>query len=156
MLGWFLVISFLCYLPPVSPVDSGWFGTWKGNTDKWSSLMTVDPSNMIALMVEHGGLILPESTRQDVDVVKQVCHTGSVKLNVLKRQLVVEDFRVRPPGEDTDAVHIQSVIMEWDSYLKPCVSVKVDNVTISLEFYNLLLTKSNWYVLHVFRRLSME
>lgn len=95
-------------------------------------------------MIEHGGLVLPDSTRDDIVVLGELCHVKEVGLNVVERKLELRNFCVRLPNEDKAALHVERLYVEWDSYLKPCLKIKVENVKISLEFYNLLLTKNNW------------
>jgi hypothetical protein len=113
---------------------------------KWSSMLDVDPSKIISLMTRYGGLLIPKSAEKDVEVFSKVCHAESVKLNVIQRKLLVENFTVRLPGKE-DALKIGRLFLRWDSYRKPCIEIEVDDVAITVEFLNVMLTKNNWYVL---------
>ena len=106
-------------------------------------MLTVDPSKIIYTMMMHGGLLIPESSRKELDVFAKVCHAGQVRLNVVERKLEVRDFVVQLPGEQ-EALRIGRVYMHWDSYMKPCVEIEVDDVSILVDFYNVIFTKNNW------------
>ena len=112
---------------------------------KLSSMLDVDPSKIISLMIRHGGLLIPKSAEKDLEVLSKVCHADSVKVNVIQRKLIVENFTVHLPGKE-DALKVGRVFLRWDSYRKPCIEIEVDDVAITLEFLNVMLTKNNWYV----------
>jgi hypothetical protein len=112
---------------------------------KWSSMLEVDPSKIISLMMRHGGLLIPKSAEKDLEVFSKVCHADGVKLNVIERKLLVENFTVHLPGKE-DALKVGRVFLRWDSYRKPCIEIEVDDVAITVEFLNVMLTKNNWYV----------
>ena len=123
------------------------------NDQTWSSsMLDVDPSKIISLMIKHGGLFLPESSKKDLDGLAQVCRVESVKLNILERKLELKNLIVAlPEGKgknDTreEALRIGRAVLRWDSYLKPCLEIEVEDVTIVVEFFNVLLTQNNWYV----------
>lgn len=104
-------------------------------------MLDVDPSKIITLMMKHGGLLMPESSKKDLEVFAKVCHADRVKLNVLERKLEVKNFVVQLPGEE-EALRIGRVYLHWDSYLKPCIEIQVDDVSILVEFFNVVLTKT--------------
>ena len=110
---------------------------------KWSSMLSVDPSKIVSMMIKHGGLLLPDSSKKDLDVLAKVCHAEDVKLNVVERKLEITNFSVRLPEEE-DALRIGRVYLRWDSYLRPCVEIEVDDVYVLVEFMNVLLSKNNW------------
>lgn len=122
------------------------FNAW-GNTDtndkQWSSMLTVDPSKIISLMIQHGGLLLPKYFENDLNALSQICHAERVQLNVVERKLLVHNFTVHLPDQE-DAIRVGRVYLQWDSYLRPCVDIEVDDVDIFVEFMNVLLTKNNW------------
>jgi hypothetical protein len=106
-------------------------------------MLTVDPSKIVALMVKHGGLLIPESSKKDLTVFAKVCHAQEVKLNVVEKRLVVHNFTVHLPDQQ-EALRIGRVALHWDSYLRPCVEIEVDDVYIMVEFFNVLFSKNNW------------
>jgi hypothetical protein len=160
-------VSTLTLLVPVNQVaasSSSWglsslFGGPKAveptGDKKWSSTLDVDPSKIITLMMRHGGLLIPKSAEKDLEVFSKVCHADSVKLNVIQRKILVENFTVHLPGKQ-DALKIGRVFLRWDSYRKPCIEIEVENVDITVEFLNVLLTKNNWYVLYYSSELSIK
>jgi hypothetical protein len=113
------------------------------NKNKWSSMLNVDPSNIIRLMIRHGGLVIPDDIEKDLAVLAKVCRAEEVKMNVLERRLLVHNFTVCMPNQE-HALRIRRMSMRWDSYLRPCVEIEVDDVHILVEFFNLLLTRNNW------------
>lgn len=110
----------------------------------WRSMLTVDPSNIVSLMVKHGGLVVSKSIDQDIKLLSEVCHAQEIQLNVMERKLVIHNFSIRFPSAEKDALRIGKVSLTWDSYRRPCVEVQVDDVEVLVEFFNLILTKSNW------------
>ena len=101
----------------------------------WSSMLSVDPTHFISYLCE-------------------VCHAEHGSLNFVGKQLVVEDFSIQSPsgivdidftkGDDPAALHVDSIIVQWDSYLQPCVDIEVNNVTITVDFVDLTMTETNW------------
>ena len=113
---------------------------------KWSSMLDVDPSKIISLMVKHGGLLLPKHIEEDLKIFSQLCHAGNVKLNVVQKKLLVENFSVNMPGETNKALVIGRLFLTWESYRRPLLELELDDVAITIEFLNVMLTKTNWYV----------
>jgi hypothetical protein len=145
------IIALMSFLI-VSPVDSTppaggrWFGFNKGpDSRKWQSMLDVDPAKIISILMKHGGLLIPESSKDELEVLSKVCKADRVRLNVMGRELEVKNFVVQLPGEE-EALRIGRVYLHWDSYLKPCVEVAVDEVSLLFEFVNVLLTETNWCV----------
>ena len=113
---------------------------------KWSSMLDVDPSKIISLMVKHGGLLLPKHIEEDLKIFSQLCHARNAKLNVVQKKLVVEDFSIQTPGESNKALAVRRLFLTWESYRRPVLELELDDVAITIEFLNVLLTKTNWYV----------
>ena len=140
-------------IPPMSWPLSCWrtsAGNDMNSTTKSSSLSsswsTVDPSKIIALMIKHGGLVLPNNRKmkQDLDLLSKVCHASKVELNMIEQKLVVYNFTVDLPTHETSAIRIKRLDITWDSYLKPCLEIEINDVDIVLEFFNVFLTNHNW------------
>jgi hypothetical protein len=147
------ILSFLVFLLLITSRATAGPSPWgfnfrpKGDdkraSSSWSSMLTVDPSKIVALMVKHGGLLIPESSKKDLKVFAKVCHAQEVKLNVVEKRLVVHNFTVHLPDQQ-EALRIGRVALHWDSYLRPCVEIEVDDVYIMVEFFNVLFSKNNW------------
>lgn len=139
-------------IPPISwPFFSGKTNSTTKSSSISSSWSTVDPSKIISLMIKHGGLVIPDydGIKQDLDVLSKVCHASKVELNVYERKLIVYDFTVDLPEEHhhstpPPAIRIKRLYISWDSYLKPCLEIEINDVDIVLEFFNVLLTNHNW------------
>ena len=113
------------------------------------SLLRVDPQNIIRLVCKHGGVVLPESVNKDLNVISSVCQCAEISLDLINKELVVEGFRVAMPmskkaNGETTALRIGRILLSWDSYLKPCIDIEVEDVDILIEFVNLILSKNNW------------
>ncbi|OEU11334.1 hypothetical protein FRACYDRAFT_245644 [Fragilariopsis cylindrus CCMP1102] len=147
-----LWIIVLCAIPRFSA--AGIFS--KGGPDPVSfaqrkkSLFSVDPQNIIRLVCRHGGVVLPESIKKDLDVLASVCQCTETSLDLINKELVVKGFQVAMPmkkkkanGEKT-ALRVGRIYLTWDSYLKPCIDIEVEDVDILIEFVNLILSKNNW------------
>lgn len=133
----------------VSPSSShACLGTLRGGDDNskksWSSFFTVNPSKILSVLVNRGGLLLPSSVEKELLALSNVMHVDSASLNLVERVLVVKNFTVSVPGSNTDSLRVKSVQVTWDSYTKPCVDVQVEDVVVLAEFTNLLLTRNNW------------
>ena len=143
-----LISSFVVVDTSIFPWKSNNKKTYSTNDDvtaaSWRSMLTVDPSNIVNLMVKHGGLVVSKSIDQDIKLLSEVCHAQEVQLNVMERKLVIHNFSIRFPSAENDALKIGKVLLMWDSYRKPCVEIQVDDVEVLVEFFNLILTKSNW------------
>lgn len=80
-----------------------------------------------------------------------MCECETVSLDVGKRELEVFNFTVTAPktekNEAIRSLRVRRFSMKWDSYLKPCIDIEIDDIDICVEFLNILLTKTNWNVL---------
>lgn len=138
------------------------FLTFRGGSDdetktgslwtSWSSLLDVDPSKILSTLVKHGGLIMHKYVEKDLKNAAKLCRCDVSKLNVMNRQLILHNFTVSLPGARSTtgrsldpALRVGKIKIEWDSYLQPCVNIQLADVDVTVEFINLLLTKSNWY-----------
>jgi len=52
------------------------------------------------------------------------------------------------PGDKVPALRVGRFYLSWDSYLKPCVEMELDDVDLLVEFWNLMLTRTNWHALN--------
>ena len=115
----------------------------------WSSMLTVDPSNIVSQMIQHGGLLVSPAMDRDLKLMGKFCRAESCQLNVVERRLLIHNFTIRLPDDPSqdDALRIHRIALHWDSYRKPCVEIEVDDVFILVDFFNVFLTKNNWYEL---------
>lgn len=112
-------------------------------------MLNVDPSNIVGHMIKHGGLLVSPAMDRDLKLMGEFCHADSCQLNVVERRLLIHNFTIRLPDDDSaqeDSLRIQRIAVQWDSYLKPCVEIEVDDVFILVDFFNVFLTQNNWYV----------
>lgn len=118
---------------------------------KWSSFFTVNPSKILSVLVNRGGLLLPKSVEKELSALGKVLHVNEAGLNLVERQLVVKNFTVSVPGSSRESLRVGRVHVTWDSYTKPCVDIEVEDVGVLVEFVNLMLTRNNWYVHYILR-----
>jgi hypothetical protein len=136
----------LLFLVGVLNAHPFWGGTSGKNSDKsWSSMLAVDPSNIVSLMIKHGDLLVSKSIDADLKLLSKFCRSGECQVNVVEKKLLIRDFSVRLPGSaGQEALRIGRIVLRWNSYLKPCVEVEVEDVDVLVEFLNVLLTRNNW------------
>jgi len=141
---WTIIV---CAIPLLT--EAGFFRDKPTPTSK-KSLFHVDPQNIIRLICKHGGVVLPESIKKDIDIITSVCECDETSLDLINKELVVKGFRVSLPlkknthaGEKT-ALRVGRFSLSWDSYLRPCIDIEVEDVDILIEFINLVLSKNNW------------
>lgn len=118
-------------------------------TQRKKSLFSVDPQNIIRLVCRHGGVVLPESIKKDLDVIASVCQCAETSLDLINKELIVKGFQVAMPMKkkangETTALRVGRIYLTWDSYLKPCIDIEVEDVDVLIEFVNLILSKNNW------------
>jgi hypothetical protein len=122
-------------------------GTKIGSHDddprSWSSLLTVDPAKIIGLLVHRGGLLLPKDIQDELISTAKVCSVDEAQLNLLERRILFSNFTVTLPAS-RKALRVGRFHVSWDSYLKPCLDIELDDVDILVEFTNLMLTRTNW------------
>eukprot|EP00542_Grammatophora_oceanica_P011912 CAMPEP_0194049636 /NCGR_PEP_ID=MMETSP0009_2-20130614/30800_1 /TAXON_ID=210454 /ORGANISM="Grammatophora oceanica, Strain CCMP 410" /LENGTH=428 /DNA_ID=CAMNT_0038695837 /DNA_START=97 /DNA_END=1383 /DNA_ORIENTATION=+ len=110
--------------------------------DSWSSLFSIDPSKILPVLIRRGGLVMPKNIQKELLSLSKFCHTDLANLNLVKKRLELRNVTISFQG--TDALRIGRICLKWESYTKPCIDVEVDDVDISLEFTNLMLTDNNW------------
>ena len=108
----------------------------------WSSYATIDPSTILSVLVKKAGFFLDPKLRSLADLL----HCQEAKLNVVDRELLIQNFTVSLPGEPFHSLRIGRIHVTWDSYKRPCVEVELEDVDVMVEFTNLLFTRNNWYV----------
>ena len=109
----------------------------------WSSLLTVDPAKIIGLLIHRGGLLLPKDIQDELIATAKVCSVDEAQLNLLERRILFSNFTVTLPAS-RKALRVGRFHVSWDSYLKPCLDIELDDVDILVEFTNLMLTRTNW------------
>lgn len=109
----------------------------------WEGMLTIDPSNVLSKMMQFSGLVLPKSIEKDVAVLKEVCSVQKAELNVVYKKLILYDLAIAQEG-DRSALRFGRISIQWDSYIRPCLEIEVEDVDILVEFMNLMLTRSNW------------
>ena len=152
-----------------NPGSSSSGGRSSGRKGRWSSLLSMDPSRVLSLLVNHGSswIVNDPVMVENLEILFNVCHAEEVDWNPVERNLVIRNFSVNLPegtdekkkngagagvvstandDDDHDALHIGRVFVQWDSYLQPCVDIEVDNVTITVDFVDVLMSETNWYV----------
>ena len=113
---------------------------------KWSAMFTVDPSAILSSLLKAGGIFIPDSSRKDIDILRECLHCQHAEMNLVERTLILYNLTVGLQGEPA-AMQVGRTYVYWDSYSKPTLFVEVDDVFLTVEFYNVLLTKSNWQML---------
>jgi hypothetical protein len=116
---------------------------------KRSSMLTIDPSKILSTLILHGGLLIPKPMENDIAVLKKVLRCEWSEMNLVDKHLILYNLTVGLPGK-RKALQIGRVYIHWDSFLKPCIEVQFDDVDITVEFTNLLLTRNNWNELQDF------
>eukprot|EP01083_Nonionella_stella_P259043 884779_1 len=147
-------------------------GDADGKSKSRNSLLRVDTRQLVHLLCKHGGVVLSPSLERDLKVMSSVCQCDEASLDLINRKLVVRNFTVVHPvpvvqrhsknhevkstskinidehrGDTAvpePALKIGKIVVRWDSYLKPCVDVDVEDVDVLIEFINLILSKNNW------------
>ena len=118
------------------------------NTRRWrrlhspSAMVSVNPTKIFSLLMDSG-LFIPEDVKSDVAVLRRVCSADKAKLNLLDKKLVLHNLCIGV-RRHKPALRIGLAVVHWDSYQKPSLDVKVEDVDVFVAFSNLLLTRSNW------------
>jgi len=110
----------------------------------WSSFLTVDPSKILATLIQRGGLILPASLQNELLAIIKVCHVADVQWNPVEKRLLFTNFTVSLPGLKHESLRVGKLFVSWESYAKPCLNIEIEDVDLLVEFTNLFLTKTNW------------
>ena len=137
---------------------------------KKKSLLRIDPQKVISMICKYGGIMLPKTIERDLKIMEKTCHCDETSLDLINRELEMKNFTISIPievrrgeststigmkrsssisvdnnmGDEYPALKVARICIKWDSYIQPCLSIEVDDVTILIEFVNLLLTRNNW------------
>jgi len=122
------------------------FGTVK------SMLKITNPQRIIQYYGSNFMQYLPTSLGQDLRVLLLVCHSNLTVLDLFQKELEVVNFTVHvPTNDDKNKINNKNIALrvghfriQWDSYVRPSIQIKVSDVDILVEFTNLLLTRTNW------------
>jgi hypothetical protein len=110
----------------------------------WTSFITVDPSKILATLIQRGGLVLPVSLQKELLAIVKVCHAADVQWNPVQKCLLFTNFTVSLPGLKHESLRVGKFFVSWESYAKPCFNIEIEDIDLLVEFTNLLLTKTNW------------
>lgn len=116
------------------------------SSKKWTSFFSVDPSKILRVLVKRGGMLIPRSVEKELLALSSVLEVDAASLNLVERILMMRNFTVSVPGSKKESLRIGQVNVTWDSYIKPCVKIEMEEVYVSVEFSNMRLTRTNWYV----------
>jgi len=116
-----------------------------------TSLLRIDPQKIVSMICKYGGIILPKTIERDLKLLESTCQCDETSLDLINRELKVSNLTIAMPPDDLKdtrrqrpAVRVERVYIRWDSYIKPCFEIEVDNVDVLVEFVNLILTRNNW------------
>ena len=107
-------------------------------------MFTVDPSAILSTLVKAGEVFIPKSSQKDIQIIRECLHCERAEMNVLEKTMILYNWWVGLSTDQEPALLVGRAYIHWDSYTKPTVYIEVDNVTLLVEFRNLLLTQSNW------------
>lgn len=110
-------------------------------------MFTVDPSAILSTLVKAGGIFIPKSSQADIQILRECLHCERAEINVVEKTMILYNWSVGLDGQ-APALQVGRAYVHWDSYLHPTISIEVDDVVLLVDFYNLLLTKSNWQAIH--------
>jgi hypothetical protein len=124
----------------------------------------IDPKSLINRLCKYGGIILPKNLESDLNIFANTCQCDEISLDLINRKLEVLNFTVSLPDtairntvtttksihNKDPALHVKRLTVHWDSYLKPCLVIEVEDVDILVEFVNIIFTRNNWYVRYLF------
>ena len=110
---------------------------------KWTSMLTINPSKVLKTLIRRGGLFIPKTIDNDIDILRAVISCESTELNVVEKRMVLYNFRLGLPNRPA-SLRIGRVFLHWDSYRRPTLDIEVDDVDVIVEFTNLVLTRNNW------------
>lgn len=142
-------VIFMCMTVNSAPPRFSFFGckpnhTLPSSESSWSILLAVDPSKVLATLIQHGGLIVPKSLQGELLAIVKVCHIGDVQWNPVQKKLRFTNFTVSLPGMQQQSMRVGRLSLGWESYAKPCLNIEINDIHVLVEFTNLLLTKTNW------------
>jgi len=121
----------------------------RSESSKWSSFLTVDPRNVLSILVKRGGLVIPRDAQKEIEILRQVMAVEQAQLNLVERKLALQGLTIGLPDQ-AKSLRVGRVLVRWDSYNKPCLDIEVDEVDVLVSFSNLMLTQSNWNELQDF------
>lgn len=153
-----LLVIFNCvevtFAIKTNPFAKSWFQFPSSSTDsspssqtKKDSIFRIDPSTLVRKICKYSGVILPESIERDLKIFARTCKCDEIGLDLINRELEVSNFTVSSPSEkrkNEPALRVGRICVRWDSYIKPCLEIEVDDVDVIIEFLNLFLTRNNW------------
>ena len=145
-----------------NPFTKSWFPYSSSSSDsppptsstqtkkKKDSIFKIDPSTLVKTICKYSGVILPEAVEQDLKIFARTCKCDETGLDLVNRELEVLNFTVCSPnnnntsGKNEPALRVGRISVKWDSYMKPCLDIEVDDVDVMIEFLNIFLTRNNW------------
>ncbi len=163
MMNVFIVV--LLYIFIVNEVDASIFGRdpwqWSSKADAnvnqqaqhaKKSLFEVDPKSIVRLICSYGGILLPKDVERDLNIISSVCDCDVASLDLFHKKLLLKNFTVSMPStgfssstrDEYPALRVGQIVIRWDSYLKPCLDIEVDDADILIEFVNIILSRNNW------------
>ena len=112
-------------------------------SSRWSSLLTIDPSELLSTIVDNGGLFIPDYIDKDIHIMRKAIHCQKAQLNIITRDVVLTNFTIGLNKKEP-LMRIGRIKVHWDSYTNPVIFIELDLVDVAVEFTNLILTESNW------------
>lgn len=109
-----------------------------------SSVFSINPSGILSVLVDVGGLIIPQDVEEDIDIIRECLYVKDAELNMVQKHVVLYDCQIGLQNQTLPALRVGRIFVRWDSFRKPCVEIEVNGIDITVEFTNLRLTRSNW------------
>ena len=99
------------------------------------------------LQYNKNGWIVSKSVEHDIHIILSVSDADVIYFDWFKREIEMFNFTLHNPNRtNTTLLTMEYFHVTWDSYLWPSFQIQVQNLDILLEFTNIFLTETNWYV----------
>lgn len=105
---------------------------------------TINPFKVAKPVAGAAGIVAPKFVRKNIELLEEIFGVDDAQWTVFGQTVVLQNCAVGFKNHTDPALRIGRLAVHWDSLSSPMIDIEVEDVEVSVEFANLLMTKTNW------------
>jgi hypothetical protein len=114
------------------------------STPGWFSGWSVNPIRLASPFLNTAKTVAPASVQHNIDLLKGLFDIKEAKWSIFQQRVVLGRCVLRLRDQPSPALTIGRLDVHWDSLTTPTVDIEIEDVSINIEFTNVLMSRNNW------------
>ena len=129
-------VVFLCAWCLTPVIASAFNGVSRG----W----TINPFKAAKPFAGAASFVAPTFVRENIAILEEIFGIEDAQWTVFAKTVVLNNCAIGFKNQTEPALRIGRLAVHWDSLTTPTIDIEVEDVSVTVEFANLLMTRTNW------------